>query len=190
MTHRLYIQCALFRKFMKINYLPNIEAGSKIDLSNNKPEKRKLNPEALLIKLKSLLAQKVDKYNQMFGHEWLDQQGAIKIFNHSDREKDEELVLIQEEQWAKESGKSREKWLEDREKNPANLTEVAFTLILQKLLPDRFVIVRSSAYDNYNYGNDQLILDTESGEVVCGIDEVIDRDHYRGPSKKEEKIER
>lgn len=190
MTPKSFIQCVLSQKYMKIDYLSNIEPGSKIDLSNQRPEKRKFNSEVLLIKLKSLLAQQVDKYNQIVGDDWLDEQAAVKFFDHPDREKDEELVLIQEEQWAKESGKSREQWLEDREKNPANLTEIALTLMLQKLLPERFMIVRSSAYDDYNHGVDQLILDRESGEAICGIDEVIDRDYYHGSSKKEEKIER
>jgi hypothetical protein len=175
---------------MKINYLPNIEAGSKIDLSKQNPEKRKLNTEALLIKLKSLLAHQADQYNKKVGDNWLDEQGAIRMFNYHDKERDEELVVAQEEQWAQESGKSREKWLEDKEKNPANLTEMALTLMLQKLLPDRFMIVRSSVYDDYNHGVDQLILDRESGEVICGIDEVIERSYYNGPSKKEEKIEK
>lgn len=188
MTRRLYIQCVLSQKYMKIDYLPNIEPGSKIDLPNNRSERRKLKPESLLIKLKSLLSQQADKYNEMVGHEWLDERGAIKIFDHPDQEKDEDWVVNQEEYWARESGKSREKWLEDKEKNPANLTEMALTLMLQKLLPDRFIIVRSSAYDDYKYSVDKLILDTESGEVVCGIDEVIDYEYRDGPSKKEGKI--
>lgn len=174
---------------MKINYLPNVEPGSKIDLPEQRAEKRRLDHEALLLKLRSLLARQADIYNQMAGYDWLDEEAVIKFFDHPDREKDEELVLIQEEQWAKESGKSREKWLEDRKKNPANLTEIAFTLMLQRLLPDRFIVVRSSVYDDYNHGHDQLILDKETGEVVCGIDEVIDRNYYDGPSKKKNKIE-
>jgi len=174
---------------MKIDYLPNIEPGSKIDLPGHRQEKRKLNSERSLLKLKPLLAQRAQKYNEMVGNEWLDQRGAIKIFDHPDKEKDEEWILSKEEQWANENRKSREQWLEDKEKNPANLTEIVLTLMLQKLLPDRFIIVRSSSYDDYR-GVDKLILDIESGEVICGIDEVLDYDYKDGPSKKEEKIKK
>jgi len=60
--------------------------------------------------------------------------------------------------------------------------------MLQRVLPDNFIVVRSSVYDDYNNGVDQLIIDRESGVVICGIDEVIDRQDNVGPSKKEEKI--
>lgn len=172
---------------MPIEYLPNIQAGGKIKLE---PEKKsRFNPEKLSAFFNEQLALKASYYNQIYDQDWLDERGCLRMpENHPDKESDQELINIQEQAWAAESGKSVEKWREDKEKNPATLTEAALTLMLQRVLPDNFMVVRSSAYDDYNNGVDQLIIDRESGAVVCGIDEVIDRQGNTGPSKKEEKI--
>lgn len=174
---------------MKINYLPNLEPGSKIDLGPKK-EKPIFSPEEMLSDLKSILKEKVNEYNRVSERNWLNDDASIKLFDHEDRANDLHLISAQEDQWAQEEGKDKGRWLKDRQINYANLTEMALTAMLQKILPSRFMVVRASAYDDYNHGVDQLILDKESGDVVCGIDEVIDRDYYSGPNKKEEKIKR
>lgn len=169
---------------MSIEYLAGIKPGAKIDL----PEKRpRLNPEKLLPVLKQQLAIKAEKYNQEYGRDWLEEDGSIKPFG-GDVLKETEITLAQEEQWAIESGKTLEQWQEDKEINPANLTEMALTLMLQRTLPERFMVVRPSTYDDYNNGFDQLIIDKTTGVAVCGIDEVIGLDGNKGPSKKEKKI--
>lgn len=173
---------------MKINYLPNLEPGSKLDLGKRDFDKIKLNPEKALNICRQLLKHRVDDYNKMIGRVWLNEDGAVKLFAHPDRPFDEKMINAQEAQWAKEKGKTVEAWRADKEKDPANLTEMALTLMLQKILPDRFLVVRAASYDDYNNFVDQLILDRESGDVICGIDEVVERDAYKGPNKKEAKI--
>ncbi|MDD3285105.1 MAG: hypothetical protein PHG95_00475 [Patescibacteria group bacterium] len=173
---------------MPIEYLPNIQVGGKIDLEPDRGPR--LRPEKLLAFLKEKLSIRAAAYNKAYGQEWLDENACLRIpENHPDKESDQKLIDIQEQTYARESGKSVEKWREDKEKNPATLTEAALTLMLQRVLPDNFMVVRSSAYDDYNNGVDQLIIDRESGAVVCGIDEVIDRQGNTGPSKKEAKMQ-
>jgi len=172
---------------MPIEYLPNINVGSKIKLEQEK--KNQLNLEKLLSFLNEQLAIKADYYNKIYGQDWLDEKARLRIpETQPDKESDQLLIDIQEQTWAQESGKSVEQWRQDKEKSPASLTEAALTLMLQRVLPDNFIVVRSSVYDDYNNGVDQLIIDRESGAVICGIDEVIDRQDNVGPSKKEEKI--
>lgn len=184
---------------MGIEYLPGVDVGAKIDLDRfQKNDRFKLRPEQLLPVLKEKLAQRAGEYNSIYGQDWLDDNCAIKIFqndNESDEdetsmEEDRELVKMQEQQWATEVGKTVDKWREDKEKNPANLTEIAISLSLQRLLPENFLVVRAYSYDDYNNGVDQLIINRATGQVVCGIDEVIDRQGNSGPNKKEEKVRR
>jgi hypothetical protein len=173
---------------MGIDYLSGIQPGMKIDLNRfERPKQAPPRPESFLMLMKEKLAVKAEEYNRIHSHNWLNSDGSINLPEHPDWEKDELIADEQEKQWAAESGKSREQWLIDKEKNPASLTEMALTLSLQRLLPERFMVVRSARYDDYN-GVDQLIIDRANGSVVCGIDEVIDREGNTGPSKKEEKI--
>jgi len=175
---------------MGIDYLSGIQPGMKIDLNRfERPKQAPPRPESFLMLMKEKLAVKAEEYNRLYSQNWLNSEGAINLPEHPDWEKDEIIADEQEKQWATESGKSREQWLLDKEKNPASLTEMALTLSLQRLLPERFMVARSARYDDYN-GVDQLIIDRANGSVVCGIDEVIDRAGNTGPSKKEEKIRR
>jgi hypothetical protein len=168
-----------------IEYLPDIKVGEKIKLE---PERPKLHPEKLLPVLKDCLSRQASKYNELFGLSWLKTDGSVNMSAWSNSDFDLKANKTQEEQWASESSKSHEQWMRDRELNPAMLTEMALTVMMQKLLPDRFIVLRSATYDDYNYGVDQLIIDKETGTVVCGIDEVINKLGHTGPSIKEDKV--
>ena len=175
---------------MGIEYLPGIQPGMKIDISaSRRPERSHLRPESFLPLMKEKLAAKAEKYNQLYSQNWLNPDGGINLPEHPDWEKDEILCEDRERLFAKDNnGKTREQWLLSKEKNSASLTEIALTLSLQRLLPERFMVVRSARYDDYNNGVDQLIIDRENGSVVCGIDELIDIEGNTAPHKKEEKV--
>lgn len=73
------------------------------------------------------------------------------------------------------------RWQADEEKHDGALAESAVLCVLNKVLGERFVAVRASKYDDYENGVDTLILDRESGGVVCAFDEVVgaeDGDRY------------
>ncbi len=162
---------------MAIEYLDNVSVGGKLDLSQFKKEKVKLNTEELYRHYCTLIKEQTEKYNKLANQEWLNEDGSMKMLEHPDLTHDLQLVEAQEQLYTPE--------LSSKENDPAMLTEVAVTVLLQKLLPERFVVVRASKYDDYNNGVDQLILDKESGNVICGIDEVV----TSNPSKKEIKIQ-
>ncbi|MFH0874099.1 MAG: hypothetical protein V1846_04670 [Candidatus Komeilibacteria bacterium] len=75
----------------------------------------------------------------------------------------------------------------NRYKHQGSQAEVVIPLIMQRALGDRFVIVRTSTYDDYEAGVDHLIIDRESGQVICGIDEVLSE---AATGKEKFKIER
>ncbi|MGE5425913.1 MAG: hypothetical protein ACM3PZ_02480 [Bacillota bacterium] len=129
-----------------------------------------------------------DKANAAFGKDWLDADGSIKMYEHPDRESDQRMIAMKEEQWAREEGKNRESWRAGRDKKESILAEMALTLFLQRSLPPRYLAIRSSTYDDYENGVDHLILDGETGSVVGAIDEVVGLNG--AGNKKEEKVRR
>lgn len=81
---------------------------------------------------------------------------------------------------------------ENKEANTASQAEMVITALLHKILKERFLVVRSSVFDDYTNGIDNFILDKETGAVICAFDEVIenDGDKARGESGKAEKVKK
>ncbi len=63
---------------------------------------------------------------------------------------------------------------EEQSKRLSNQAEMAITALLHKILKDRFLVVRSSEIDDYFHGMDNVILDKETGALVCAFDEVLE----------------
>lgn len=93
--------------------------------------------------------------------------------------KDKKKVKILEEKWHKE----------EREKNFGELWEKAITVILNKIIGTEFIVVRASKYDDYMNGIDTIIIDKETGNVVCAFDEVITEEGTEKEAGKFEKVE-
>ena len=81
---------------------------------------------------------------------------------------------------------------EKKEASKSNQAEMIITALLHKVLKERFLVVRASVFDDYKHGIDNLILDKETGAVICAFDEVLENegDKERGAMKKIEKIKR
>jgi hypothetical protein len=81
---------------------------------------------------------------------------------------------------------------ENKEANKGSQAEMVITALLHKVLKERFLVVRSSVFDDYTHGIDNFILDKETGAVICAFDEVIENegDKARGESGKAEKIKK
>ena len=54
-----------------------------------------------------------------------------------------------------------------------NLAEVAATILLHRGLQEKFVVVRAAAYDDIKHGLDTMMVNKETGEIVCAFDEVM-----------------
>lgn len=59
-------------------------------------------------------------------------------------------------------------------KHDGSQAEVAIPLALAEALGDRYLVVRTSEYDDFEAGVDHLIIDRQTGLVVCAIDEVVE----------------
>ncbi len=67
-----------------------------------------------------------------------------------------------------------ERWRQEKAKNKNGLMEMAVTGLFHKILKDDFLVVRASAYDDYNKngGVDNIIVNKSTGEAICAFDEV------------------
>lgn len=156
---------------MGIEYLSGIAPGKKIDLSQFENRKRPPSPESYLEKLKIKLLSVAKRLNSEYG-DFLDDNAQIKM-EGVDVSTSIDLVKSKETLWASDIGRTREEMLAKREKNSANIAEIASTLLFDKVLHKDFIIVRASTYDDYENGADQLIIDKQSGAVICGLDDAI-----------------
>lgn len=63
--------------------------------------------------------------------------------------------------------------LESRLKaSPGELLEILKTIILNKFISNKYIVVRASQYDDWITGVDNVIIHKESGEIVCAVDEI------------------
>jgi len=84
-----------------------------------------------------------------------------------------------------------EQYLKNKDAQKSNQAEMAITALLHKVLKDRFIVVRASTFDDYMHGMDNLILDRETGAVICAFDEVLRNESDEpGASKKLDKIKK
>lgn len=65
-------------------------------------------------------------------------------------------------------------WEGDRKKSKSGMFESAMFVLLNKHLGEDFLVVRTAAYDDYKGGVDNLIINRETGDVICAFDEVHD----------------
>lgn len=171
--------------------MPGIKIVGKVDLSrfgkNTDRFDKAPRPEKYVPALKNRLESLAGRLNSEYG-ELVDRNGQIKM-SGVDATSDSDLIAAKEKAWAEESGKSLEAMAAAKEKNPANVAEIATTLLFDKVLSDDFIIVRASAHDDYENGADQLIVDKRTGAVICGLDDVIGHNGDDGGEKKKKKID-
>ncbi len=65
-----------------------------------------------------------------------------------------------------------QKWQENKKKSDGSLMEMAVNSVFYKILKDKFLVVRASTYDDYHNGVDNILVDKESGQVICAFDEI------------------
>ena len=152
------------------------------------PREVRINLERYRDFLLSKMTEIQQEVNGQYG-QILDREAVIEMAGNPDVIIDKERLKQQEETWANEQYKDLETWQADRSKNASNIAEMTITLILHKFLKDNFIVARASKYDDYNHGVDNVIIDKNTGSVICGFDEVIGLDQERdGGEKKMKKV--
>lgn len=170
---------------MSIEYLPGLNPGDKIDLSQFETKnKLESHPERYLGSLQASLRFLSEKPGYKG---FMDIEGKI-IMSGPEANYDNNNIKLKESVWAQEKGLSWEEWTIKKESDPANLAEMGITLLFNRVLGEKFAVLRASDYDDYENGADNIIVDRESGAVICGIDDVLGREGDDGSQKKAAKI--
>jgi hypothetical protein len=151
---------------------------------------RKIRPEEYRELLENKMEDIGHEVNEQFGCELLDDRGSIMMAESETLDADKKFVNDVESDWASKQHKTLAEWRKAKEKNPSTITEMAVTLAFHRLLKDRFIVARASSFDDYKYGVDNVLIDKETGAVVCGFDEVLGFEGDDGGEKKDEKIKK
>jgi hypothetical protein len=158
----------------------------KIDLGSFPERKERPNLE----KVNTILKNKMESLSVENSKEFpgfMESDGSIKM--EGDKlEIHKGLIKAKEEGWAMNESLDFDTWNNKREKKDSNLAEVAVTILLHEKLKERFLVTRASKYDDYENGVDHVLLDKETGSVVCGFDQVLGRGKDDGSEKKREKV--
>lgn len=88
--------------------------------------------------------------------------------------KDIETIQKREEQYKTRLLDLSGSHVEERLKHEGEQFELLTALMLEKFLSHRFVVLRSSPHDDIHNGVDTILMDRETGEIVCAFDEVGD----------------
>lgn len=173
---------------MSIEYLPNLQAGDKIDIDKyqSRPEQR-FRWEEFSSFLNQELANLAEQINHEFA-DFLESDGRIALLG-PDQVSDQQLVEQQELALAG-AHRSVSEWQASLENNPTTLAEKSLTIALSDVLGENFIVARAANYDDYNHGVDQVIIDKQTGEILCGFDEVLGHQGDDGGTKKESKLQR
>lgn len=113
----------------------------------------------------------------------IDQEKYSEIFKKEEIIKDKEKVLTLEEQWFQERDETK---IEEKKiKKAGEQLEMIKTAILNKFLYEKFYVVRASLYDDIFNKVDNVILNKNTGEIICAFDEVEDIKGEKFKEKKE-----
>ncbi len=102
--------------------------------------------------------------------------------------KDKELVRDYELEWYK--GFSQEEIKKEKLKRGGEKLEMLKTAVFAKGLGENFIVARTSLYDDIKNKVDNIILEKETGNIVCALDEVGDTMDTRYKEKAEKVLAR
>jgi|WetSurMetagenome_2_1015567.scaffolds.fasta_scaffold69470_3 hypothetical protein len=60
--------------------------------------------------------------------------------------------------------------------------------VLYKVLKEKYIVVHSSVYDDYENGMDNILVDKETGDVICAFDELHNNPRGTRYDEKMEKV--
>jgi len=110
------------------------------------------------------------------------------VFSSESVENNKKIVKEFEDKWY--GNLTEEEIKKEKLKKSGEQFEMLVTSIFNKFLGEKFIIVRSAAYDDIRNKVDNLILDKETGNIVCAFDEVGDSSGLRFEEKKKKILER
>ena len=117
----------------------------------------------------------LDAYTEIYGQEEIDKSKEAvreRELEFSDAEDSRVKEFYQKEHGFSDEESIISQWKKEKSRNKNSQMELAVTALLYKMLGDRYIVARASDYDDYKNGIDNLIVDKQTGAVLCAFDEV------------------
>lgn len=102
----------------------------------------------------------------------IDMAGFSLVHNYAEIAKDKEIVSEFEKEYY--PGLTKEALEEKKKHRDGEKFEMLKTALFSKFLGEKFIVARSSEFDDIKRGVDNLILEKATGNLVCAFDEVVD----------------
>jgi hypothetical protein len=118
----------------------------------------------------------------------IDMQAYRGVYPEDEIENDDRLIKEYQKEWYK--GSSENEIKEQKIKKTGEKLEMLKTAIFSKFLGEEFIVVRASLYDDIKNKVDNIILEKNSGNLVCALDEVESPFGQRYEEKKEKVLSR
>ncbi len=176
------------------------------------PEFAEPTPEKPLIKLERLMGQISQEINAKLDRSLIDSQGTIDMRAWAQARGGKALdELSRDEEWIREKelefsglndpkvqafyrdeykAQTQEemlaKYREQHQKQKGIQFEKAKTALFHKFMKGQFIVVRTSAHDDFRNKVDNLMINLETGGAVCALDEVRTQ---KEDTRAQEKIE-
>lgn len=124
----------------------------------------------------------------------IDMKKFKKYFGEEEVKRDLERVISTMEKFEKgiDNFPPGEKLKELNSRQRGELLEMVKTIVFNEFWGESFIVVRSSFYDDYSNGVDNLLVDRKTGNVICAFDEVVGTrgEAYKGKLNKLQEINR
>ena len=161
----------------------------KIDLSKNDDRRKHKKTEETFdfSEFHKPLDEKVEKMSQDINqryytvdeenkrHDFVKNDASIDMDGYPnsffDRQKADKYINDLEKIFMDKVGQNKVEWESSRENKSGIMAEKTAVVLLHKVLGEGFLVVRSSRYDDYK-GYDTFIVDLETGNPICGVDEM------------------
>lgn len=79
-------------------------------------------------------------------------------------------------------------WLERKKKEKSKQLEMVVTILLHKAFGDKYVVVRSSRYDDYAGGVDNVIVNKQTGAIICAVDDLRENERSDRRAEKDKEV--
>lgn len=89
-----------------------------------------------------------------------------------------------EQKFADKEGVSIKIWHKNKQESKGNKVEALTMILLNRILKEKFLVMRSASIDDYKFGVDYIIVNPETGEAICAFDGVAENDSNKDENKK------
>lgn len=104
----------------------------------------------------------------------VDENEYVDVYSQQAVKEDLEKVNRTKKILAEKADMSLSEWEINRQKSNGNKFEELKTAVYNKNSDGKLIVVRSSEYDDFVNGVDNIMIDKRTGNVVCAIDEIVD----------------